>query len=90
MDDNNSEEKALAHCQKLYEALKNNDPNYSLEKRATMVRYLEKQTCPTYFYFEKNGKRSIKKRVKGFKDKRHFFEHIEKFLRDEAERLLDI
>ena len=41
-------------------------------------------------YFEKTGRRSIKKRVIGFRDKKHFFEHIEKFLEDEAKRLLEL
>lgn len=91
MDDNNpeQEEKVLIKCRKLYEALKDNNSDFSLEQRAGMVKYLEKITVPSYFYFEKNGKRSTKKRAKGFRDKKHFFEHVGQFLNDEAERLLE-
>lgn len=87
MTNNNPEEKVLTKCRKLYEILKNKNENHSLEERASMVRYLEKKTCPTYIYLEKNGKRSIKKRAEGFRDRRHFFEHIEGWLRDETEQL---
>ena len=87
MDDNNPEQKTLARCKKFFEILQDEESNYSLEQKAKMVQYLENHTCPTYFYFKKNGRRSIKMRAKGFKDKQHFFEHIEKFLKDETERL---
>lgn len=90
MDDNNSNKQVLAKYKKLYEILKDKESGHSFEDRALMVKYLEKKTCPTYFYLEKSGKRSTKKKAYGFRDKRHFFEHMEKFLKDEAERLLEL
>ena len=70
----------LEDCERMFLILKNNGSEHSLEDRAMMVRYLEKVTKPSHNQLKKNGKRSIKKRIAGFRDKRHFFEYVEKWL----------
>jgi len=77
----------LRQCERAFGILKDNETGHSLEDRAAMVRSLEEITKPSYFQLKKNGKRSVKKTVKGFRDKRHFFEYMEEWLDDQRDSL---
>ncbi len=78
-------EPTLKRCERMFGVLRDNESDHSLEDKAAMVRSLEEITKPSYNRLRKAGKRVIKKTVKGFKDKRHFFEYMEKWLGDQRD-----
>jgi len=77
----------LERYRRMFLVLKNNETGHSLENRAMMVRSLEEITKPSYDKFKKNGKRTVKKKVGGFRDKKHFMIHVEQWLKYESARL---
>lgn len=90
MNNDSPEKKILSQCQTFFDILKSEDPNYSLEKKTGFVRYLEKITCPTFLFSENNKRRAQKRKVRGFRDKKHLFEHVRAWLDTETERLNNI